>query len=165
MRPLSHQLMSMMPALLAVMLLLCATLPISLGGVTVTPNIAWLMTLVMVAHHPAAWPGWVAFALGLMQDFLFGTPLGAQALIALLLAQLTSMQAKARPNQPFRLRWLEAAGVLLALHLALWVIVNLVQPGSAALLPLMQIGLINALWYPVFYRLCTRVFATLPDAK
>ncbi len=135
------------------------------GGVSLTPNVAWLMTLVMVAHYPPAWPRAVAFALGLSQDILFGTPLGAQALLALLLVQLVTMQSERQQVQLFRLRWLEAAGTMVLWHLMLWAITHMVQEGAPQLRHLLQAGLVNALWYPLFYWLGTRLFAALPDAK
>lgn len=163
MRPISHQLLSVLPAALALMLVLLSAVP--MGGVSVTPNIAWLMTLVMVAYYPLAWPRWLAFGLGLMQDMLFGTPLGSQALVALLLAQLVAMNAERQQVQLFRLRWLEASGMLVLWHLMLWAMMHAVQNDAPHLRHLLQAGLINALWYPFFYWLVTRLFAALPDAK
>lgn len=135
------------------------------GGFTYTPNVAWLMTLVMVAFYPESWPRGLAFAFGLLQDILFGTPLGSQALLALLLAQVTDIQAMRNQTQLFRMRWLEAAGVLVMLHLLLYVIMVAVNKDTASLTQLLRAGLMNALWYPLFYWIATRSFAALPDAK
>jgi rod shape-determining protein MreD len=166
MRPVSHQLIGFLPAVLAVLLVFLAAAPIDGGGLTVAPNVAWLMTLVMVAFYPPAWPRGLAFALGLLQDVLWGTPLGAQALLALLLAQMAALHAAMRPQvQLFRLRWLEAAGILVLWHLALWLLLQIVQTDAPSLRPMVRTGLGNALWYPVFYWLGTRLFAALPDAK
>ena len=165
MRPFSHQLLAFLPAVLALGLALLSAVPMGWADVSATPNVAWLMTLVMVAHYPPAWPrGW-AFGLGLMQDMLFGTPLGSQALLALLLAQLVSAQEQRQQVQLFRLRWLEAAGMLVLWHVALWAIMHAVQASAPSLRHLLQAGLANALWYPLFYWLATRAFAALPDAK
>ncbi len=164
MRPLSHQVLAMIPAGLAVVLVLLAATPLDAAGLTYTPNIAWLMTLVMVAFYPPSWPRGFAFFLGLAQDILFMTPLGSQALLALMLAQFTAAQGD-RQQSLFRLRWLEAAGVLVVMHLMLWVIMQAVGADSASLRHLLRAGLVNALWYPLFYWLATRAFAPLPDAK
>jgi cell shape-determining protein MreD len=145
MRPFSHQLLAFLPAALALLLVLLSAVPMGGGGISMTPNIAWLMRL--------------------MQDMLFGTPLGSQALLALLLAQLVGVQEQRQQVQLFRLRWLEAAGMLVLWHVALWAIMHAVQAGAPSLRHLLQAGLANALWYPCFYWVVTRAFAALPDAK
>ena len=165
MRPLSHQILGVLPAAMALLLLLLCATPLEGGVLTYTPNVAWLMTLVMVAHYPPAWPRGFAFGLGVLQDVLFGTPLGAQALLSLVLAQVAGVQAARNQAQPFRLRWLEAAGVLVVWHLLLWALMRLAGNDYASLRHLLRAGLMNALWYPVFYGVLTRFFAALPDAK
>ncbi len=154
----------MVPAGLALLLVLLAASPLDATMLSYTPNVAWLMTLVMVAFYPPAWPRGIAFFLGLLQDILFSTPLGSQALLALLLAQFTAAQGD-RQQTLFRLRWLEAAGVLVVMHLLLWAIMHAVTADSASLRHLLRAGLVNAVWYPVFYWLATRAFAPLPDVK
>ena len=164
MRPLSYQIAAALPAILALIFALLSGSPLQGGAISYTPNVAWLMTLVMVAHYPPAWPRGFAFGLGLLQDILFGTPLGSQALLSLILAQVTALQAQRHQVQPFRLRWLEAAGMLVIWHILLWVLMHLAGD-QASLRALLRVGLINALWYPLFYWLMTRSFAALPDAK
>ena len=165
MRTTSHQLWSVVPGLMGGLLVLLAATPYPGGVVSYTPNIAWLMTLVMVMFYPPAWPRGLAFGLGLLQDVLFGTPLGSQALLALVLAQLAAMQAARQQVQLFRLRWLEAAGTLVVMHGVLWLIMQAVTPDSASLRHMLRMGLMSALWYPVFYAVATRMFTSLPDAK
>ncbi len=165
MRPFSHQLLALFPAILALLLLVFSAVPMGGGALSITPNVTWLMTLVMAAFYPPAWPRGLAFVLGLVQDMLFGTPLGSQALLALLLAQLAAMLAERQHVQLFRLRWLEATGVLLLWHLMLWAIMHAVQLDAPTLGYLLKAGFVNALWYPLFYWLVTRLFTALPDAK
>jgi rod shape-determining protein MreD len=163
MRPISHQLFSLLPALFTIVLVFVAASPLDSTALTYTPNIAWLMTLVMTAFYPASWPRSLAFLLGLLQDLLFGTPLGSQALLALLLAQLTLMQAMRHQTPLFRVRWLEAAGVLVVWHIALWAIMHGVGMETATLRTLVIAGLVNAVWYPVFYWVVVRLFSPLAE--
>ena len=100
----------MLPALLALLLLALFSAPMRAGDLALVPNIGWIMTLVVAFIYPPSWPRWFAFMLGLLQDVLFSTPLGAQALLTLLLLQLVSAQARRQSFQRFRVRWLEAAG-------------------------------------------------------
>lgn len=158
MRPISHQLLSVMPALLGVLLVFLFAAPMDGGHLTFAPNIAWIMTLLMVTFCPTAWPRGFAFCLGLLQDVLFGTPLGSQALLTLLLAQLTTSKSQRRQIQKFRMRWLEAAGMLIAWHVLLWVLMQLIDMHTASLRHLVRAGIVNAVWYPVFYWLISRFF-------
>lgn len=154
-----------MPWLLALVLVLLCALPVPGGAITYTPNIAWLMTLVMVAFFPALWPLPFAFCIGLLQDVMFATPLGSQALLTLVLGQLTALQAARQQTQRFRLRWLEAAGALVVWHLLLWFILEAVSDHGASLRHLLRAGLVNAMWYPVFYAALTRIFMPLGYVK
>lgn len=164
-RPLMHQLVIATPFLLAIVLSLLAATPLQGGNFTYAPNVAWLMTLVVTTLYPPAWPRVAGFSLGILQDLLFGTPLGSQALLALVLAQAANALALRHPTQRFRLRWLEAAAIMLLLHLALWVLMQFVVPASASLRHLLYAGLVNALWYPLFYGAALRILSMLPDAK
>lgn len=161
MRTVSHHILSLLPAALALVIVLLSASPLDAAAVSYTPNTAWLMTLVMVAFYPPAWPRSLAFFLGLLQDILFATPLGSQALLALLLAQVTGIHTSRQHTPPFRVHWLEAAGALLVWHLLLWMIIHLVAKDGASLNGLLRAGLINALWYPLFYWLLTRLFSAL----
>lgn len=165
MRPLSQQLAMTMPAVGAVVLIMMSAAPLPGGALTYTPNVAWLMALVLVPTHPSTWPRGLAFALGLLQDVVFGTPLGSQALLSVLLTHYFARATAQRSPQPFRLRWAEAAGILLLLHGLLAMVMAVVAPESLSFKHMLRMGVINALWYPLFYGIGTRVFATLPDAK
>jgi rod shape-determining protein MreD len=155
MRTLSQQVFAIFPTLLGLVLVLLTATPLDSALPSLTPNIAWLMTLVMVAAAPRYWPYGVAFALGLLQDFLFGTPLGSQALLALVLAQWVALQTRRQQSPPFRMRWLEAAGVLVFFHVLLWAVMHVVRADGASVVALLRAGLVNALWYPLFYA-CAR---------
>lgn len=165
MRSVSHQLLATLPAVLALGVALLSAVPMSGGYFSYTPNVAWLVTLVMVAHFPPAWPRGLAFGLGLLQDVLFMTPLGSQALIALMLVSVTAHRNMVAQTPLFRLRWLEAAGMLIAAHLLLYVLMNIAGQHGASLQHLLRAGFVNALWFPIFYFVLTRGFAALPDAK
>ncbi|MFZ4541196.1 MAG: rod shape-determining protein MreD [Rickettsiales bacterium] len=161
----SHQLLSILPAAFALLLVLLFAAPMEGDGLIGTPNVAWLMTLVMVAFYPDSWPRGYAFFLGLLQDILFATPLGSQALLALILAQLTAIRAEQQQTQLFRLRWMEAAGVLIVWHILLWGLMHAVVTDGPNLTNMLRAGITSALWYPIFYGVATRLFGALPDAK
>jgi rod shape-determining protein MreD len=155
----------LLPALLALLLLALFSAPMQLGVVPLAPNVVWLTTLVMVAAYPPAWPRWWAFLLGLLADVLFATPLGSQALLALLLVPLAAANARRHATQTFPVRWLEISGVLLFVHLLLWVLMHVVMADAAPLRAALFAAFASALWYPAFYFLLTRVAWILPPLK
>lgn len=165
MRPVSHQLLVIAPAVLSVLLVFLAATPLNTEFATLVPNIAWLMTLAVVTHYPSAWPRGVAFGLGLLQDYLFGTPLGTQALLTLLLVGFVAARAEQQQTPLFRLRWLHAAVVLAIWHVALWALIHLVASNGPSLLRLLGMSIINTLWYPLFYWMTGRMLAALPEAN
>jgi rod shape-determining protein MreD len=137
-------------------LIVLAATPFSAGGFDLTPNVAWLMTLIMVSLLPTAWPLGIVFMLGLLQDMLAATPLGSQALIALLLVIVARRRAERGASVFFRVRWLEAAVLLVLAHTGLMLLMVLVTPGSATLTHVLRAGLVSAAWYPLFYGVMRR---------
>lgn len=148
---LSDQLRLMIPGVVTLLLLLLCALPMALMDVALTPHVVWLMTLSMASLYPAAWPVVLAFVLGLMSDFLYGTPLGAQALLSLFLTMFVQSQSRRTSHQLFQLRWLEAAAALAVLHVLLWGIVGLVIEGRPPFRQVALGALVSAFWFPVFF--------------
>lgn len=148
---LSDQLRLMIPGVVTLLLLLLCALPMALMDVALTPHVVWLMTLSMASLYPAAWPVVLAFVLGLMSDFLYGTPLGAQALLSLFLTMFVQSQSRRTSHQLFQLRWLEAAAALAVLHVLLWGIVGLVIEARPPFRQVALGALVSAFWFPVFF--------------
>ncbi len=157
MRSISDNVLQMIPPVVAVGLIAAFAVPTAASGWPLAPNVGFVMTLVMVTLLPAAWPRVVVFALGLFQDVLCNTPLGSQALLMLLLAEVTALQTRRVAFQQFRMRWLEAAGMLLAAHLLLWVAMYGVLPEAPPLRMVLRTGVMSALWYPLFYGVVARM--------
>lgn len=148
---LSDQLRIAIPGVVALLLLLLCALPMALMDIALTPHVVWLMTLSVASLYPAAWPVVLAFVLGLVSDFLYGTPLGAQALLSLFLTLFVQSQARRTSHQLFQLRWLEAAAALAVLHLLLWAIVGFVVETHPPIKHAALGALVSAFWFPVFF--------------
>jgi rod shape-determining protein MreD len=155
----------MAPAALALGLILLFATPMEGGALSFTPNVAWLLSFIVVMHAAPSWPLWLAYAAGLLQDVLHGTPLGTQALVALAVAFVARGMAQRYQSPQFRIRWLEAAGVLVLAHALFWVLLQMTLEYPPHLRGLLRAGLINAMWYPLMYWLVTRSFAALSEAK
>jgi rod shape-determining protein MreD len=147
----SDQLRLMIPGVVALFLLLLCALPMALMDVALTPHVVWLMTLCVASLYPQAWTVVLAFVLGLMSDFLYGTPLGAQALLSLFLTLFVQSQSRRTSHQLFQLRWLEAAAALAVLHVLLWVITGFVLDMRAPFKQVALGALVSAFWFPVFF--------------
>lgn len=165
MRSFTDQILISIPGILAVLLLALFEAPLHVGGMSLAPNVAWVMSLVVAALYPAAWPRGFAFALGMLQDVLFGTPPGAQGLLTLLLVELVHSQARRQHYLLFRIRWLEAAGVLIVWQVLLWTVLHFASPDAPALRSLLQAGLVSVVWFPLFYFPLVRLFGFLPAMK
>jgi rod shape-determining protein MreD len=153
----------LLPAAIAVMLVMLAAMPMHLGAVTLTPNVAWLMTIALATVYPPAWGYGIAFVLGLLQDVIYATPLGAQALLSVLLLAALRARPQRVANPMFRLVWAEAAFLLVACHALLWVILYWVGPSAPPILPLLITGGVNALWFPIFYWPLAGLASLLPQ--
>lgn len=163
--PLSLRLRLWVPALLGLILLFVCMAPMPFGDVPMNPHPLWLLTLTIGALYPPAWPVVGSFFLGLLADFLMGTPLGAQALLSLFLTLLVQAVAGRSSHQLFPLRWLEAAGVLLLWHLLLWLISGWVVEPRPPLQGVLIAGAISALWFPLFYALALGLVRIMPPSR
>ena len=159
---LSDRVLLSLPAVIVSLLLVVSALPVMWMGISLTPNIAWLATMIFVRIAPASWPAWLAFSLGLLQDGLFATPLGSQAVIALFL--LLAMRARPlRIGTPLlRDVWLEACVLLVLAYAVLWLMLQWVLPFAPPALPLMGAAVVNMLWFPVVAWGAGRLALALP---
>lgn len=148
---LSDRFLLIIPGVIAVFFALLGAVPLEVGHVTIMPNAAWLMTIALAALYPPAWGFWFAFLLGLVQDVLYGTPLGAQALLALLLWLVLRARPPRVAHPLFRVVWAEAAALMVVWHGLLWLLLAWVHPAAPPLVPLLVTGLVNAIWFPLFY--------------
>lgn len=151
------------PGVLALVLIVLAAAPISLGQASFTPNVVLLLSLTIGMLYPAAWPPALAFFLGLVSDLVFGTPLGSQALLAMLTTLLAQGYARRSSHQLFHVRWIEAGLMLLVLHVLLWLVTRWVLELPLPITQALLATGVNVLWYPVFYGLSAQVMRLLPS--
>jgi len=151
MRSFTEQVMFCLPVTLAVVLLALFSTKFQIMPLPLSPNVLWVMTLALAGRFRGSWPLWAVFVLGLLQDVLFGAPFGSTALLSLLLVEAVRSQTVRTQFQQFRIRWLEAAAVLLVWHVLLWLIMKFVGVTTAPLRSLLVAGAVSALWFPVFY--------------
>jgi len=162
---LADRLLLMLPGLLGLILALATAMPLGMFGITLTPNIAWIMTLALAALYPAAWAFWFAFLLGLLQDFLFGTPLGSQAVLALLLWLAVRWHPLRLATPLFRLVLARAVLMLVAWHALLWLLLGWVGGQAPPFGPLLITGVVNGVWFALLYFPLMGLLSLLPEER
>lgn len=144
------------PAVLGLVLLSFFAVPMQVGNIPLCPNMGMLMTLVVVSVNPAAWPRWFALLFGVLQDVVFGTPLGVHAVLLVALVGAAEQLSQRGAFQQFRVRWMEAAGLLVLWHVLLWCLLHVLHRHAATAVMVGQSALVTVLWYPLFYGLLSR---------
>lgn len=161
----ADQLLLCAPAGLGVVLVLAGALPPLFPGMFFYPEMLVLLTCFFVIYYPDAWPVWLAFLLGLLEDLVSGAALGTHALLAILLTLLLKRRAARLNRQNFRMLWIEVAAMTLGYLLALWLILSWVAHMVLPLAPLVHHVVVTVLWFPPLYFLLTKLLPYLPSAS
>lgn len=155
----------MVPAAVSVVLVLVGALPSVVSGYDVFPNMAVLLCCFFVLHYPTAWPLWFAFLLGLLQDIVSGTALGAQAIVLMLTCVLVARHSRHVNRQNFRMLMIEIA-VVSALYMgALWLLMSWVMYGWLPLWPVVKEIVCTVAFYPLIHLLLIPILRLLPPLR
>lgn len=161
----TDQLLVMTPAGIGALLVLAGALPPVFPGLSFYPEMLVLLTCFFVIYYPAAWPIWVAFLLGLLEDLVSGAALGTHALLAMLLTLILRRRSARLNRQNFRMLWLEVTAMTLGYLLLLWLILSWVAYAALPLMPLVHSLVVTVLWFPPLYFLLGRFLPYLPSAS
>ena len=142
------------------LLVLVSAAPGRILGLWLTPNIAWLGGLCVSTRAPQAWSRLWAFLLGLLQDVLFGTPLGSQALLSVFVAEYGRTSPMAALG--LRQRWIHAALVFLLAHLSMGGLLWLSGTATPSFTALLGASLVSGAWYPLLDKIVRRVVPHAP---
>lgn len=119
------------PISVTVFLLLFSIVPLRLPGVA---SLAPMYTLMAVyfwsVYRPDGFGYGAAFAIGVLEDLIIGTPLGSTALALLLCQWVVFNQQKFFNNRPFLEVWLAFAVVAVVTGLVRWICAGLMGPGD-----------------------------------
>lgn len=112
----------------ALLLLVVSVMPLRLPGFAgVAPLLALMAVFYWSIYRPDLMPPWAAFTLGLLQDFIGGTPLGVWAMVYLLAQGVVASQRRFFLSNAFLAAWWGFG--LIAAHAALlaWLLVSLLH--------------------------------------
>jgi rod shape-determining protein MreD len=130
---LDHLARRCVPMTITVFLLLFSLIPMHLPGV---PSLAPMYTLMAVyfwsVYRPDGFGYGAAFAIGIMEDLLVGTPLGSSALALLICQWVVFNQQKFFNNRPFAEVWLAFAVVAIGTGFVRWLCAGLIGAGGFA---------------------------------
>jgi len=119
------------PVSITIFLLLFSMVPMHLPGV---PSLAPMYTLMAVyfwsVYRPDGFGYGAAFAIGVLEDLLVGTPLGSSALALLLCQWVVFNQQKFFNNRPFLEVWLAFSVVAVATGVVRWLCAGMIGPGG-----------------------------------
>jgi len=141
---------TVLPTLLALLLVLVAVVPYGLPRLdAVMPWLGLMPIYYWSIHEPRAMPLWAAFGIGLWQDLMTGGPIGLFALVFLLVRHLVVSQRLVFYKKPFFVGWWGFGLVSALAALSGWVIAALYDWALLPALPFVMQGALSILLYPI----------------
>ena len=138
------------PALMTIMLVVLAQVPVPLPDyAVVSPGLALMSVYYWAVSRPELLPAPVVFAVGLFQDMLSGVPAGMNALLLLLAYGITVSQRRVFSGRSFSVVW---SGFLLAaaaVGAAQWLLMSILAGSLLAPQPVLMQFMLTVALYPV----------------
>jgi rod shape-determining protein MreD len=115
---------NLFPAGLALVALLFGATPLYLPGYSaIAPNFTLMVVFYWAIYRPDLLPTAVAFAIGLVQDALMGTPIGLNALLLIAVHGVVVTQRRFFQGKTFAVVWSAFTVIALSAGLLGWVLV------------------------------------------
>ncbi len=158
---------NLLPVALALAAVILGTTPLYLPGYgAVAPNLALMAVFYWAIYRPDLFPAVVAFAVGLVQDALMGTPMGLNALVLLAAYGAIVAQRRFFQNKSFLVVWWAFSLVGLGATLMGWALMTMHAVRLADPLPALFSGLVTVGLYPFAAWLLARLHhAVLPELR
>ena len=113
----------LLPLSLSLVLVIFSTTPLHIPEFSpVAPNVGLIAAYYWGIYRPDLFPASAAFAVGLWQDFLVGTPLGMNALVLLAIHWFILGQRRFFQGKSFAVVWWAFALMAMAASAVLWLI-------------------------------------------
>jgi rod shape-determining protein MreD len=156
---------NLLPFALGLAAVLIGTTPLYLPGYgAVAPDLALMVVFYWAIYRPDLFPAAVAFAVGLVQDALMGTPMGLNALVLVAAYGAIVTQRKFFQNKSFLVVWWAFSLVGLCAALMSWALMSVLAVRLVDPLPALFAGLVTVGLYPFAGWLNARMHhAALPE--
>jgi rod shape-determining protein MreD len=141
----------LLPTVLTAIAVLISVLPYgSIGGLPIVPLFSLIVVFYWSAYYPEAYPLFVPFVAGLLQDMLSNAPIGMTALVLLAVAAVTRRQRLYFAGNAALPEWTAFAGMAALAGFAFWAIGSIYFDQSLRLYPILfQAGLTILLYWPL----------------
>lgn len=114
---------NLFPLGLALVALLLGAVPLYLPGYgAIAPNIALMVVFYWAIYRPDLFPAALAFAVGLIQDALMGTPMGMNALMLLCVHGVVVTQRRFFQGKTFAVVWSAFSIITLGAAILGWIL-------------------------------------------
>jgi rod shape-determining protein MreD len=152
---------NLFPLGLALVALLLGAVPLYLPGYgAIAPNVALMVVFYWAIYRPDLFPAVLAFAVGLVQDALMGTPIGLNALLLLCVHGVVGTQRRFFQGKTFAVVWSAFSIIAFGAAVVGWLLVM----GLAGMLIAPWPGLFAMLLTVALYPLATWVLARVQGA-
>lgn len=156
----------LLPAGLTLVLVMFGAMPTHLPGFAeISPQLPLIGVFYWAIYRPDLLPASMAFAIGLLNDILMGTPLGVSPLIYLLVHGLTLSQRRFFLGKPFMVAWCCFAVVAAVALLLEWSLVCMLVDGMAPMKPVLFTLLMCVAVYPLLSWLFGKTHAAMLRAE
>lgn len=146
---------ALVPAASILLLIVLMTAPITLPWPAL-PQLGLCGVFVWATFQPGLMPPWVAFALGLVADLLFGLPFGVEATLFALAALFVHIFESRFGHHRFGFDWMVFTLVAVAHAIVGWQFLAFAGV-DGPLRPLLYQAIITAAAYPAVVLLCARL--------
>lgn len=150
-------LVNLMPFLTTIILVFLSTLPLPIPyWSTVPPQLAIICVFYWSLYRPDLMTMFIVFLLGLVQDSLFGTPLGLSSIIFLFVRHFVVSQRRFFVGKNFYLHWISFIMLSAAMTFVMWLLLSVFQSRAVVTMAILFQYVLTILIYPVvvwfFYR-------------
>ncbi len=141
----------LLPFTVTFLLLLLSVIPLHLPNyASIAPILPLMGVYYWAIYRPDLFPAWMAFLIGLVYDFLSGTPIGINALVLLLVQGVSAGQRKFFAGKSFLVAWwafglLAAGAIALSWMLSLMLTSRLMDAKAATFEYLLMMGIFPVL--------------------
>lgn len=152
------------PKITAIIVIFATVVPFHIPGIA---NFIPLFNIMMVyywtIYRPSLFPVWFIFLLGLMQDALYGVPLGVHSFLNLVTWMIIVKNRRYFSKESFLEIWLNFCMVSLLIAVLNWIMFCLLESNLLAPTNAILQWLLSAVLYACIHYILNLVYSMLPD--
>ncbi len=152
------------PGAITLMFVLLSAVPLRLSGNDLfMPMFSIIAIFYWGLYKPRVLPYWFAFLLGLVQDALFGQPMGIISLLLLLFQAMVHTQRRVLAREAFWAIWFGFSMLTFTFFSLYWILVSLYEMKIMEWQPALLQWAATAAVYPLVHVFFNALYAILPS--